>query len=300
MKIGVIADIHSNHIAFRTCIDFLVDAGCKEFFLLGDFVSDTAGAEETMQELYELMDKYPYHILRGNREEYMLSQWNVREKGYEGPRWKIGSASGNLLYTYERLAVEDFSFFEKLPNHFKYEYEDYPVITCVHGSPDRTNELLQLYEDRVKEVLHELDTDYLIAAHTHFPGQLSYEGKLYANTGSSGLSIGDPGYAHAIILCTETNLNGEHIWKVDNIRIPYDTEPVIRYMFESGLYDYAPWFINNNLHILRTGIDLTVELVETARNLKEADGEDVIWPDIEEEYFEKAAGIIGLPDYRGR
>ena len=44
MKIGVIADVHSNQIAFRACVDYMIKAGCEAFLLLGDFVSDTAGA----------------------------------------------------------------------------------------------------------------------------------------------------------------------------------------------------------------------------------------------------------------
>ena len=80
MKIGVIADVHSNQIAFRACVDYMIKAGCEEFLLLGDFVSDTAGAKKTMEILYELMEQFPCHVLRGNREEYMTEQRKVREQ----------------------------------------------------------------------------------------------------------------------------------------------------------------------------------------------------------------------------
>ena len=80
MKVGVIADIHSNQIAFRACVDYMVNAGCEEFLLLGDFISDTAGARQTMELLYELMEQFPCHVLRGNREEYMIEQRKIREK----------------------------------------------------------------------------------------------------------------------------------------------------------------------------------------------------------------------------
>ena len=77
MKVGVIADIHSNQIAFRACVDYMVNAGCEEFLLLGDFISDTAGARQTMELLYELMEQFPCHVLRGNREEYMIEQLSL-------------------------------------------------------------------------------------------------------------------------------------------------------------------------------------------------------------------------------
>ena len=64
MKVVVIADIHSNQIAFRACVDYMVNAGCEEFLLLGDFISDTAGARQTMELLYELIEQFTYQILR--------------------------------------------------------------------------------------------------------------------------------------------------------------------------------------------------------------------------------------------
>ena len=55
MKVGVIADIHSNQTAFRACVDYMVNAGCEEFLLLGDFISDTAGARQTMERKYVII-----------------------------------------------------------------------------------------------------------------------------------------------------------------------------------------------------------------------------------------------------
>ena len=41
------------------------------------------------------------------------------------------------------------------------------------------------------------------------------------NTGSCGIAIGDPGYAHAIIL-----ESGQNEWKPEFLRIPYDSNQV--------------------------------------------------------------------------
>ena len=65
--------------------------------------------------------------------------------------------------------------------------------------------------------------------------------------------------------------------------------------------DTGLWFISNNIYTLKTGNDFTPELVETAIKLQgEAADGPVTWPYIKEEYFEKAAGILGIPDYRSR
>lgn len=293
MRIGVLADIHGNETAFRACVDYLVRAECEEFLLLGDFVSDTAGAEDTMRILYELAEKYPCRMLRGNREEYLLEQQKIRRGEAAGELWLANSASGNLLYTYEHLTERDFAFFDRLPISFRYERKGFPAITCCHGSPQRAGELLGLSGERVREVLEEIDTGYLIAAHTHYPGILEYQGKTYINTGSCGISIGDPGYAHGVLLESA----GE-AWKPQLLRIPFDTEAVIRRIFASGLYDMAPWFLNNNIHILVTGIDKTPDLVKLAGNLQErVTGQKTVWPHIEEKYFKQAAEQLEIPDY---
>ena len=293
MKVGVIADIHSNQTAFRACVDYMVNAGCEEFLLLGDFISDTAGTRQTMELLYELMKQFPCHVLRGNREEYMIEQRRARKQKEEEKYWIANSASGNLLYTYEQLTERDLDFFESLPITFCYEKEGYPAITCCHGSPVNTRELLWLDSERTKEVLDEIDTGYLLAAHTHYPGISTHHGKTYMNTGSSGIAIGDPGYAHAIIL-----ESGQNEWKPEFLRIPYDINQVIQDIFSSGLYDMAPWFLNNNLHILLTGTDLTPDLVHLAEKLQKENAADAKeWPHIEEKYFAQAADSLKIPDY---
>ncbi|WP_029324298.1 hypothetical protein [Butyrivibrio sp. AE3004] len=46
-QIGVISDIHSNYTAFKTAAEYMINRGITEFFLLGDFVSDTTDTVET-------------------------------------------------------------------------------------------------------------------------------------------------------------------------------------------------------------------------------------------------------------
>ena len=193
MKIGVISDIHSNLIAFMACTAYLEKAGCDEYLFLGDYVSDTPYTRETLDYLYEFIRKHPCHLLRGNREEYMISQRSVRKKGISNQRWIYNSASGNLLYAYEQLTEADLDFFEKLPISFVYEKEGYPAITCCHGSPLNARELLQLDSDRAKDWLDKIDTKYMICAHTHYPGECNHNGKHYYNSGCVGIAIEDHG-----------------------------------------------------------------------------------------------------------
>lgn len=313
MKIGVLSDIHSNYCAFRACVDYMVQGGIKDFLLLGDYVSDTPYPERTMELIYELREKYTVHMLRGNREEYLLEQRAVRNGLKEGIQWISNSASGNLLFTYERLTERDWELFESLPITFRYEYKDFPAITCCHGSPGNARELMQLKGENTQQWLAQIDTDYLLAAHTHYPGEAVHGGKHYLNTGFVGIAIGDAGYAQCMILHGQEELRESAIleatgpqyvmrkkWVPEFLKIPYDNEAVVRDIFTSGLHVMAPWFINSNIQILLTGEDHSAEMVALASRLQAEDtGEETKWPLIEEKYFRQAAETLGIPDYEG-
>ncbi len=299
MKIGVISDIHSNIIAFQACADYLEAEGCDEYLFLGDYVSDTPYTRETLDYLYGFMDSHVCRLLRGNREEYMLSQRKAVREGLADSIWRYNSASGNLLYTYELLTERDLDFFSSLPICFDYEKPGYPAIKCCHGSPESARELIQLGSRKAEDWLERISCSYMLCAHTHFPGEYAFCGKRYFNSGCVGISIGDAGYAQCMMLRDET-INGKIVWQPEFLRIPYDNHKVVREIVSSGLLEKAPWFINSNIQILLTGVDHSAEMVAMAARLSEEAGEQDVWPAIGEKYFAIAAGRLGIPDYRKR
>ena len=332
VKIGVLSDIHSNIIALRECVNYMEKEGCQEYLLLGDYVSDTPYTRTALDYLYDFMATHKCTVLRGNREEYMLRQRTVRENDQKEEKWLWNSASGNLLFTYEQLQERDFAFFESLPITFKYENERDPALTGCHGSPDSSRELLQFYGENTYRWLDKIDTDYMICAHTHFPGELHRNGKHYFNAGSIGIAIGDYGFAQCMILeavekyrkkdmgkteektgetgslkmepdvGTDIGKTGEFpkeiIWKPTFLKIPYDSKQVVEDIKKSGLLDKAGWFMNCNIKILLTGVDVCARLVELAGKLSVEAGEQTRWPLIDEKYFAQAAAQLGVQDYR--
>ena len=104
MKVAVLSDIHSNYYAFKACYEDAVKCGAECFIFLGDYISDLAEPQRTMDLVYEIGSKYPTVCLRGNREGYMLD----RES------FTLGSKSGSLLFTYERLRKKDLEFIRGL------------------------------------------------------------------------------------------------------------------------------------------------------------------------------------------
>ena len=298
MRLGIISDIHSNILAFKECVKKLEEERCDEYLFLGDFVSDTPYTRETMDYLYEFIDTHTCRLLRGNREEYMLSQRKVLREGPEDQKWIYNSASGNLLYSYELLTEKDLDLFESLPISFVYEKEGYPAIKCCHGSPESSRELIQLGSERARFWLDNISEDYLLCAHTHFPGEYGYNGKFYMNSGCVGISINDAGFAQCMMLDSYVDEKGKVLWKPTFLKVPYDNHKVVEDMIVAGLLDKARWFINSNIQILLTGMDNSAAMVELANMLSEEAGETKGWPLIKEEYFEEAARKLGIPDYR--
>lgn len=293
MKVGVISDIHSNIVALNECIKRLENEGCDEYLLLGDYIADTPYTRETVDCLYEFTASHKCTLLRGNREEYVIAQRRIIRNGEERGRWIKNSASGNLLFTYEKLNDSDIDFFESLPISFVYDPEGYPAITCCHGSPENNRELLQHDGENTKQWMKKISTDYLLCAHTHIPGMTVYGGKHYFNTGCVGIAIGTPGLAQ----CMTLESDGIE-WIPQFLLVPYDNRKVAKDCFSLGLMDYAPWFINSNLQILLSGCDNSANMVELAKEIKLSEQGECEWPYIEECYFEKAAQKLGIPDYR--
>lgn len=294
MKIGILSDIHSNIIALKACVTYMEAVFCDEYFFLGDYVSDTPYTRETMDYLYEFSAGHRCRFLRGNREDYMLEQRKIVAQNIEQRKWAWNSAGGNLLFAYKQLTERDFSFFESLPITFQYKREGYPAMTLCHGSPVSSRERLPVDGDNTKEWLEYIDTDYLICAHTHLPGKLTYQGKQYCNCGSVGIALGDCGQAQCMIM-EDICVNGRTEWNPTFLKIPYDNEQVVRDIRKSGLLDKAPWFVNSNIQILLTGTDYSSQLVKLADKLAKEAGEQFR---TDEKYWEEAARQLGVPDYR--
>ena len=297
VKIGVLSDIHSNLIALKACTAYLEKVGCDEYLFLGDYVSDTPYTRDVLDYLYEFFDSHRCYVLRGNREEYMLGQRECLRNNIEEKKWVWNSASGNLLFTYRQLTEKDFAFLESLPISFQYAKEGYPAITCCHGSPNSTRELLQHHGENTVDWLDHLETDYLLCAHTHNPGMSTHHGKKYFNPGAIGIAIHDYGFAQCMLLEAVEN-NGVKEWEPTFLKLPYDHKQVVEDIQKTGLLEKAGWFMNSNIKTLLTGVDVSSQLVELAAKLSQEAGEKTKWPLIEEKYFEQAAKMLDICDYR--
>lgn len=278
LKLAIISDIHSNHIALETCIRHALDRNVDEFLFLGDYISDCPYPQRTMKVIYEMKDKYCCYFIRGNREDYMLNHRNHPEE-----RWTYSSASGNLLYTYENLTKKDLDFYESMDIHGIYKRHGYPSFRYCHGSLTSSKELLTSQNENLENIMSQLDVDLLIAGHIHIQEVIQFSSKKLIHPGSVGIPWYYNGRTQYMILH-----GSNRGWEEEFFQLDYDVEAVREEFMTSGIMEKAFYWPRLNLHALNTGDDYTTPCLQLAMRLcEEAEG-SVTWPDIPEKYWEAA------------
>lgn len=279
MDIAILADIHGNYEAFRTCVQFILDRGIQDFIFLGDYVGELAFPQETMELIYELKEKYHCTFLRGNKEDY----WISHRKG-EGAEWKRNdSTTGSLWYTYENLTEKDLLFFEGLPISARLENHMAGEVIVCHGSPFRNTDKMLPEEDRTHKIMEQCDGSLILCGHTHTQRAYRYQGKTFMNPGSVGVPLCSCGKAQFMILH-----GTEKGWKEEFVSLKYDVEKTISDLRLSGLDLYAPYWYRITVQLLRTGIYSHAYLLEKAMQYCKAYEQVCNWPDIPEKYWAMA------------
>lgn len=284
MRLAILADIHSNHVALEACLDYIDNHNIDGILFLGDYVSDCPYPEKTIGLIKTRTVKYKTWFIRGNREEYLIHHHHYNDDG-----WKYSSGSGSLLYTYENLTSEDFDFFEKIPISMKVEIDRLPPLTVCHGSPGSALESLHADTERANRYLQELDTQYLLCAHTHHPFKYSAFGKVLINCGSAGASTNGQNKAQFVVLEDRNDR-----WKDELIHVSYDVDKIIAEFESSGFNDKAFIWARSMARVLQTGEDYNMKCIELAVKLAKQQDENADPRDIPETYWQKAAKELGI------
>ncbi len=278
MDIAVLADVHSNHSALQACIDYCMGKGITNYILLGDFVTDCPNPQKTMELIYVLKQYFTCYIVRGHREENLLS---YRKNGETG--WSKGSGSGSLLYTYEQLTDKDLNFFDSLPVYGIWNPKNAPGFEYCHGSPTNVFELLIGNKRSTKRVMNKLKTNLLLHAHTHMQESFAYRDRRTVNPGSIGLPRNKNQFAEFAILHSARDR-----WEEELIQVKYDRHEILKEFSKSRLVEYAPAWAAIQMHTIRTGIDLSESILLQAMRLCESERGIVRWPNIPEQYWAQA------------
>lgn len=248
--VAVFSDIHSNYHAFKACFDDAVKSGVDSFIFLGDYVSDLADTQKTMDLVYEIQSSYPTFCLRGNRERYMLDC----EKGISS--FSRGSKTGSLLYTYEKLRQRDLDFFEDLKIYDTIEINGVS-IEIAHAAKDDDRYYFEGEDSQIRNVFSRMEGAYLLTGHSHRQYIQSSAGKTIINPGSIGIPQGGARWPSYSLLCVD-----DHSVSVQLRQVQYDIAAAIHAQFANGLVDHANCWAISILYDIITGEEYTMKLLE--------------------------------------
>ena len=249
MRVAVLSDIHSNYYAFKACYADAVNCGADSFIFLGDYISDLAEPQKTLDLVYEIQSTYPTVCLRGNREGYMLDCESGRSS------FTRGSKSGSLLFTYENLRKKDLEFIRGLKISDTIEIEGVR-IEIAHAAIDNDRYYFDSNDGHTADIFPQMKCGYLLTGHSHKQFIQRNAGKTIINPGSVGIPQGGtqhPKYALLDIV------NGSISCQLREV--PYDMTDAIRSQFASGLVDYAKYWAIGILYDVITGKEWVLKLL---------------------------------------
>ncbi len=282
IDIAVLGDIHSNHIALQACIDYLKEQNIKHYMFLGDYVSNCAYPQKTMQIIYSLMKEYKCWFVRGNREDLLICHANDNDDG-----WVIPSmSSGSILYTYNHLNENDIQFFRNMKCGDYIDIEGMPRIAFCHGSMDSSTQVIT--QATAEHYFEKYQTSLILCGHTHVMGCKEYANGKVINAGSVGTPVSGTGNAEFVILHGD-----ESGWKEKFVTVPFDRMKVVQELDESGLVEQSKLFGRMIRDLLVTNQDRWGELINCAKKICQDETGETRYM-MEEKYLEKAAVMIGI------
>lgn len=205
MKLGIISDIHGNHIALETCLRVLEKERVDRIFCLGD----TIGYLPLWNEVLDTITTNGILCIKGNHEAMLLGEIPLEET-----KDRIYGISSLQTIIHE-------SYMEKIRS-FPISSELFlngKKILLIHGGPnDPLTEYV--YEDYDMTHFRRHSYDTFFVGHTHLPFVYESANFQVINVGSCGLPRDYGELACSVVYNTETEL-------ASIIRIPFRRRDVI-------------------------------------------------------------------------
>jgi len=251
-RTAVFSDIHSNYHAFKACYDDAVSKGADRFIFLGDYISDLAEPERTLDLVYEIQAHYPTVCLRGNRERYML------EHDQGTFPFLPGSKTGSLLFTYEHLRTQDLDFFRSLPISDSVSIGGI-TFEIAHASMDDDRCYFEGNNPQAELIFQKMNCNYLLTGHSHKQYIQQKSGKTIINPGSVGIPQGGTVWPKYALIEIEADAVSCSLHEV-----PYDMRNVICSQFDRGLVERAEHWAIGVLYDIITGKECALRLLDSA------------------------------------
>lgn len=215
MKVGILADLHSNLEALEAVVRRLGDV--EEVLCAGDLVGYGAQPNEVV----ELVRREQVFSIQGDHDRFLF-------KGLKG----FGPTAAKVLrWTKRNLKRENLEYLKQLPSELDLKLQGVK-IHVVHGEPSKpfSGGVFPSTSGReLLELVQKVKADVLVLGHTHLPFCRRVQGKLVINPGSVGQPRDrDPRASYAVLkLGKRIELKFE--------RVRYDVERVAREIVSAGL-----------------------------------------------------------------
>jgi len=209
MKIAVLADIHSNYIAFEKVLEDIDEKHKPEsYYFLGDYIGYYFWPKQVVDMVEAIPNK---EMVQGNHERMLEEKQkgsNLQSKYGKG----IEIAEETLSSKQQKLLID-------LPEKRMVNIDGVRILLC-HGSPQDRD--LYVYPDSSDKLLYQCadnEADIVLMAHTHYPFVKRIGGKVLANAGSVGQPRDKGSLSSYLIVDTDTKEVIIQRVKTDNLEV---------------------------------------------------------------------------------
>jgi putative phosphoesterase len=211
MKIGLIADIHSNAVALEAVLKNMGDVDA--ILCAGDIVGYGPYPNETIA----LLKKCNVKCVMGEHDRAAITG---------DTEWFNGVTADTLRWTIKHLTNDSLNFIKSLPDHIELD-----GMTVYHGNPGSMKDLIIEYEpEKLCSVFSSVDHKVFTYGHTHIPLIKECGDKIILNPGSVGQPRDGNNEASYAVWDTETRT-------FELRRVKYDLKQVQDKILAEGLPD---------------------------------------------------------------
>ncbi|MBI4979125.1 MAG: metallophosphoesterase family protein [Spirochaetes bacterium] len=179
MKIGLIADIHGNHIALKAVLDHLHKEHVDSIICLGDAYCPCPFSRE----IHALLEQHQVIMVKGNGEERIVDLHAKMMSGTDIPLHLFPSK-----HTMELCSLEQIKRIASLPSTMT--LQDDTILLC-HGTPENAGGFLFYLDGRPNvPVMERLRHRTVIAGHNHWQRTCVYGNTTVHYAGSIGYPNG--------------------------------------------------------------------------------------------------------------
>lgn len=231
MRIGIIADIHSNVVALKRVLKEFENMNIDKIICCGDIIGIGPQPEETVQELMKWNSKLV--AVRGNHEQYLIN--GLPKLVHDNKRQMELEEIQNHNWNHSQLSNSSVQFIKELPLFANINMENVKMYIThypINSNGEYKKHLKSPSEAEVKELFADVSADVFLYGHTHTSSEILYENVLYINPGSLGCPMKN-NFAQCGLLIVE---NGNVEYK--NLKLSYNVQSVKKDIEEKKYPDY--------------------------------------------------------------